>query len=288
MLVLAGAIPDKTLPLILGEIALNGRGIKVDGRSMETDRGTAALLTVTTVVCRELGIGSPVALVAGDIGTRQGSLRIYEHLATQLPEIGADIITFHYIMPDIKMNKKVLEAVRHLPKRPVLIADAGSMYVAKAGGDATEYDVFTPDLGETAYLADEEAAHPTYTRGFIFHLEEDVPELIRRAYASGNAAKTMFVKGEVDFVCHEGEIVERISEPKIETMEPVGGTGDLITGMISGLVYAGKSHIDACHIAGKVNRRAGELAQPTPATQVHEIIAHIPRALQEVMSQEEG
>jgi NAD(P)H-hydrate repair Nnr-like enzyme with NAD(P)H-hydrate dehydratase domain len=147
--------------------------------------------------------------------------------------------------------------------------------------------VFTPDLGETAYLADEEAAHPTYTRGFIFHLEEDVPELIRRAYAAGNAARTMFVKGETDYVCQDGRIIERISEPKIETMEPVGGTGDLITGMISALIYAGKSHVDACRIAGKTNRKAGELAQPTPATQVKEIIAYIPKALHDVMKKEE-
>jgi NAD(P)H-hydrate repair Nnr-like enzyme with NAD(P)H-hydrate dehydratase domain len=197
-----------------------------------------------------------------------------------------DVLTFHYVMPDIKMNKKVLETIKKLPRRPVLIADAGSMYVAKAGGDAQEYDVFTPDLGETAYLADEQAAHPTYTRGFIFHLEENVPELINRAYAAGNAARNMFVKGAVDYVCHDGKVVEMISEPKIETMEPIGGTGDLITGLISGLIYAGKSHVDACRIAGKVNRRAGEIAQPTPATQVNEIITHIPEALHDVLKKE--
>jgi NAD(P)H-hydrate repair Nnr-like enzyme with NAD(P)H-hydrate dehydratase domain len=118
-------------------------------------------------------------------------------------------------------------------------------------------------------------------------LENNVPELIRRAYAVGNAARTMFVKGEVDYICQDGNILEEISEPKIETMEPIGGTGDLITGMISGLIYAGKSHADACRIAGKVNRRAGELSQPTPATQVHEIIAHIPAALHEILAQEE-
>jgi len=109
--------------------------------------------------------------------------------------------------------------------------------LCKAGGDATSYDVFTPDVGEVAYLADEKAAHPTYTRGFIFHLEDDVPELIRRTYKEKNAARTLFVKGHVDYICQDGEILETVSRPCIEEMEPIGGTGDMITGTISGLIY---------------------------------------------------
>jgi NAD(P)H-hydrate repair Nnr-like enzyme with NAD(P)H-hydrate dehydratase domain len=157
------------------------------------------------------------------------------------------------------------------------------MYVAKAAGDAGVFDVFTPDLGEAAFLADEKADHPMYTRGFIFHLEEDVPALIKRAYDTGNAAHTMFVKGAVDYICHDGEIVDVISEPNVEALEPVGGTGDTITGLISGLMYAGKSPVQACRIAARVNRLAGELSDPTPATQVKDIIKHIPEALREVL-----
>jgi NAD(P)H-hydrate repair Nnr-like enzyme with NAD(P)H-hydrate dehydratase domain len=93
----------------------------------------------------------------------------------------------------------------------------------------------------------------------------------------------MFVKGAVDYICHDGEIVEKISEPNIEALEPIGGTGDMITGMISGLIYAGKSPVEACRIAGRVNRRAGELSQPTPATQVKDIIKFIPAALKQVL-----
>jgi hypothetical protein len=32
---------------------------------------------------------------------------------------------------------------------------------------AAQFDLFTPDVGELAFLADEEAPHPFYTRGFI-------------------------------------------------------------------------------------------------------------------------
>jgi NAD(P)H-hydrate repair Nnr-like enzyme with NAD(P)H-hydrate dehydratase domain len=187
-------------------------------------------------------------------------------------------------MPDLKRNKKVLATIDTMKEKPILIADAGSMYVAKAGGDSHYYDVFTPDLGETAFLADEKADHPTFTRGFIFHMENNVPELIRRAYASNNAAPTMFVKGSVDYICHNSEILYTIDEPSVPTMEPIGGTGDLITGMISGLIHAGKSPVEACRIAGHVNRKAGELSQPTPATQIRDILKFIPAALEEVLA----
>jgi len=115
-------------------------------------------------------------------------------------------------------------------------------------------------------------------------MENDVPELIRRAFASNNTARTMFVKGSVDYVCHDKEIVETIDQPNVEAMEPIGGTGDLITGMISGLIHAGESPVDACRIAGHVNRKAGELSQPTPATQIRDILKFIPAALKEVLA----
>jgi NAD(P)H-hydrate repair Nnr-like enzyme with NAD(P)H-hydrate dehydratase domain len=286
MLLLVGPIPIKELPLSLGRIELTGKGLTVDGQVLDVNRGTAAMMSAAYAVCKELGLERPMGLVAGDIGTRAGSVRIYEHLAKNLSREDVEVLTLHYIMPDISRNKVFLETVASLKKRPVLIADAGAMYVAKAGGDADKYDVFTPDLGEMAFLADERAVHPAYTRGFIFHLEDDVPELIRRAHASRNAARTLFVKGRVDYICQDGEIVEAITEPNIEELEPVGGTGDMITGMISGLIYAGKSHLEACRIAGRVNRKAGELCQPTPATQVGDIIQCIPAALREVLKQQ--
>jgi NAD(P)H-hydrate repair Nnr-like enzyme with NAD(P)H-hydrate dehydratase domain len=115
-------------------------------------------------------------------------------------------------------------------------------------------------------------------------MENNVPELIRRAYASNNAAPTMFVKGSVDYICQNGEILYTIEQPSVPTMEPIGGTGDLITGMISGLIHAGKSPVEACRIAGHINRKAGELYQPTPATQIRDILKFIPDALEEVLA----
>jgi ADP-dependent NAD(P)H-hydrate dehydratase / NAD(P)H-hydrate epimerase len=283
MLLLVGAVPADRLPLIIGPVSLTDRGIKIDGHELPINRGNEAMMKAACLICQEYGVEAPVGMVAGDIGKREGSEAIYKHLAEHLPTMGVKVMTLHYVMPDLKLNKKVLATVESMKEsRPALIADAGSMYVAKAGGDAKMYDVFTPDIGEATFLADDKADHPAYTRGFIFNMEEDVPELIRRAYMGNNAPKTMFIKGAIDYVCQDGEIVDTIAEPSIETMEPIGGTGDLITGMISGLMHAGRSPLLACRIAGRVNRAAGELANPTPATQVEEILRCLPKALAKV------
>jgi NAD(P)H-hydrate repair Nnr-like enzyme with NAD(P)H-hydrate dehydratase domain len=283
MLLLVGPIPIRDLPFSLGHVEFTGEGFRVDSQLLDVNRGTAAMMSAAYSICREFGLESPMGMVAGDIGTRAGSVKIYDYLANNLELEDVSVLTLHYIMPDIARNKKFLKELDALDKRPILIADAGAMYVAKAGGDASDYDVFTPDLGEMAFLADERAVHPTYTRGFVSDLEDDVPELVRRAFASKNAARTLFVKGKVDYICQDGEILEKIDQPNIEALEPIGGTGDMITGMISGLIYAGKSPIEACRIAGRVNRKAGELSEPTPATQVKDIIKFIPAALKEVL-----
>ncbi|MCI5197458.1 MAG: sugar kinase [Candidatus Electrothrix sp. AW5] len=275
-------MPVEDPTLLLGPVSYNEKGITVDGRELAINRGNEAMMTSACITCREYGVEAPLGMVAGDIGKRQGSEALYNHLIDHLPEMGVKLMTLHYVMPDLKLNKKVLATIDTMEDKPMMIADAGSMYVAKAGGDSHYYDVFTPDLGEVAFLADDKADHPSFTRGFIFNMEEDVPELIRRAYQGKNATKTMFVKGAVDYVCQDGEIVDTIKEPSIETMEPIGGTGDLITGMISGLMYAGVDPVQACRIAGRANRAAGELAQPTPATQVQEILRCLPRALDKV------
>ncbi|MBW2466092.1 MAG: sugar kinase [Deltaproteobacteria bacterium] len=286
MLFLAGAVPIEKLPLLIGEIEVNDEGVKIGGHDLAINRGCEAMMSAASLICQEYGVARPVGMVAGDIGKRDGSNKIYEYLAENLPGMGAKILTLHYIMPDLKRNKKVLAAIDTMQEKPILIADAGSMYVAKAGGDSHYYDVFTPDLGETAFLADDKADHPTFTRGFIFHMEDDVPGLIRRAFASGNSARTLFVKGSVDYICQDNEILYSIDQPNVESMEPIGGTGDLITGMISGLIHAGKSPVDACRIAGHVNRKAGELSPPTPATQVKDILKFVPAALKEVLAQQ--
>lgn len=91
------------------------------------------MMTSACITCREYGVDAPIGLVAGDIGKRKGSEAIYNYLVDHLPEMGAKVMTLHYVMPDLKLNKKVLATIDTMEHKPMMIADAGSMYVAKAG-----------------------------------------------------------------------------------------------------------------------------------------------------------
>jgi NAD(P)H-hydrate repair Nnr-like enzyme with NAD(P)H-hydrate dehydratase domain len=162
--------------------------------------------------------------------------------------------------------------------KPILIADAGYMYVAKMSGRSEEYDLFTPDIGELAFLADESAPHPFYTRGFILHEENHVPDLIARAYAHRNAAQYLLVKGRTDYLADKEGVKAVVDHPLEDAMEAMGGTGDTLTGIVAALSASGMDIREAALVASKVNRLAGVYAHPTPATQVAEIIRYIPEA----------
>jgi NAD(P)H-hydrate repair Nnr-like enzyme with NAD(P)H-hydrate dehydratase domain len=159
------------------------------------------------------------------------------------------------------------------------------MYAAKMSGQSECYDFFTPDVGELAFLADELAPHPFYTRGFILHQNDDVPDLIRQAYQHKNAARHLLVKGESDYIVHENQVVEKVDHPSFDAMEAIGGTGDTLTGLLSVLCGADFKPVDAAVLAAKANRWSGYYADPSPATQVTELIDKIPQALSRVMDQ---
>ena len=282
-ILLAGTIPDQDLSLALGPAQLQGESIAIGGRCFPLNRGTAAMIGAVCATADFFGDTAPECVVGGDIGTRAGSRELYRHLIKHLPKTHADTLCLHYIIPDIGLHNQMLTAVRKMKTKPVLIADAGFMYVAKASGQAPFYDLFLPDLGELAFLADEKASHPAYTRGFLTRLEVEPRELIKKTFADGNAASHLCVKGRIDYICGQGVIIENIGEPVIEELEPIGGTGDTITGMAAALVHHGSTIPEACAAACRANRIAGMLARPTPATQICEIIQKIPEALRQVL-----
>ena len=159
-----------------------------------------------------------------------------------------------------------------------MIADAGAMYAAKGAGLAGEFDIFTPDPSEIAFLADPQATHPAYISHHLFDCDPGkIPGQIADAFRNKSAAKLLLVKGKTDYVAVDGQIVATITEPNVPTLEPIGGTGDTITGLVSGLVFAGLEPKDAAIFACRTNRVAGMLAQPTPATKVKEIIDRFPQ-----------
>jgi hypothetical protein len=283
MTAIVGTVPNPTFPLVFGQIAFKDNHLEINGRQIPVNRGTAALLAAAVSAGGVLGSDPPTAFLVGDIGLGKGSRALYAFLEQHLPKQLVSTICFHYLQPDVDWQYRILSTVKSLPNPPVLIADAGYMYAAKMGGQADEYDLFTPDVGELAFLADEEAPHPFYTRGFILHEEQKVPELIERAYHYQNAADHLLIKGQTDYVVHRGKIIDRIDHPVVEALEAMGGTGDTLTGIVTALIASGMSITDAAVLAAHVNRWAGFYANPTPASQVIDLITCIPKALREVL-----
>ena len=282
MFAIIGTVPETDVPVLVGEATKEFQQIVVGGQRFPINRGTPALLAAAIQVCRALGEPLPVAYLVGDIGLGDGSRRLYHFLTGEIGRTNFDVIAFHYLQPDVDWHNRVNFAIEEMTRRPVLIADAGFMYAAKMSGEAAAYDLFTPDIGELAFLADEEAPHPFYTRGFIIHKENEVEKLIARAYRFGNAAKHLLVKGSRDYIACEDGILEIVDQPGTEAMEAIGGTGDTLTGIVAALVNYGMTVREASVKGAKINRIAGVCAMPTPATQIAEIIEQIPSAMKEI------
>lgn len=279
MLAIVGTVPDPNVPVLVGEADLESQQVAVGGRQFPVNRGTPALLAAAIQICRALGEPLPVAYLVGDIGLGAGSRSLYRFFTENIARQHFDVIAFHYLQPDVDWHNRVLFSIEEMAQRPVLIADAGFMYAAKMSGEAAAYDLFTPDIGELAFLADEEAPHPFYTRGFIIHKENEMEELIERAYQFRNASKYLLVKGSRDYIACEDGILEIVGQPGAEAMEAIGGTGDTLTGIVAALVNYGMNVGEASAKAAKINRTAGVYAMPTPATQIAEIIEQIPKAI---------
>ncbi len=284
MLAIVGTVPDLNVGLLDAPMTFEGGELLVGDYKLSPDRGTPALLMAAARSAKHLGLPLPHAFLIGDEGLGDGSRQLYRYLVEVLPQRAYSTLVFHYLQPDVDWHNRILLTIQALAKKPKLIADAGFMYAAKMSGQATAYDLFTPDAGELAFLADETAPHPFYTRGFILHDENKAPDLIARAYANENAAACLLVKGSVDYIADANGILATVSAPSEEAMEAIGGTGDTVTGMVSVLIESGISVPEAACLAAQANRFTACLAKPTPGSQVFELTPHIPAALSKAMN----
>lgn len=276
---IVGTVALEGLPILDDLCFLEDGKLRVGTVELSINRGTPALIAFACETARSLGISPPRSLLAGDIGKGDGSEKVYRHLCETLPNRREDLIVFHYLMPDVYWLHQIMNKLDDLSHRPRLVADAGFMYVAKMGGCAPAFDLFTPDLGEMAFLADESAPHPFYTRGFLLDESRNVPELVKLAYDHENAPRHLLVKGSVDYVASKDKILSAISEPNIAAMEPIGGTGDSLTGIVSALIAAGMQIPAAAKLAARANRLMGELASPDPSWSIEDFLPFVPSAI---------
>ncbi len=280
MLLICGTIPQADAGLLLGEARFDGSKLLVGNTEVQCTQGTAALASAACVVAKHCGSSAPQAVFAGDTGSGKGSRLLYDYLIKNLPKINADVVLLHYILPVMGLMKQVCAAAEKCAKKPVMMADASSMYAAKAAGLAGQFDIFTPDLSEMEFLADPDAIHPAYISRHLFRADiAHVDDLIATAFRQKSMAKTVIIKGATDFVVQEGKVKFTLSQPDLPALEAIGGTGDTISGIVGAFVDAGFTHLDAAVAALKANREAGKYAQATPATKISEIIAAMPHVL---------
>ncbi|MBN1190906.1 MAG: hypothetical protein JXA46_14215 [Dehalococcoidales bacterium] len=286
MMIIAGTVPIKDMPLVMGKVTLENDLIVIDGKKVPRTQGTGAMISAALATTTYLGIDAPFVLIAGDIGEGKGSRELYQYLIDHAGELSPDVLALHYWLPDMSQTRQLCKAIDKCKKRPLMVADAASMYSAKAAGMAGSFDIFTPDATEIAFLADPEATHPAYIARHLFETDiSQTPDLAKTAYKNHGAARLLLVKGSTDYVIKEGHVLDTISEPDVPELEPIGGTGDTITGIVSALVYAELETHEAAIIASRANRMAGKYAQATPATRVKEIIDQLPFVFKDYLCQ---
>lgn len=282
MMLIAGTVPIRGMPLTMGKALDEGDTLVIGEQRIPCTQGTAAMISAALVTTAHLGLDPPHGLVVGDIGDGKGSRELYQYLIDHVARLSPRVLALHYWLPDMRQTRDLCRAVDGCSPRPVMIADAASMYSAKAAGLAGAFDIFTPDATEIAFLADAEATHPAYVARHLF--ETDVrraPELAKAAYRNRAAARLLLVKGAVDYIIRDGEVLAAVEEPDVPALEAIGGTGDTITGLVAALSYCGLEPHEAAVIAARANRVAGQSARATPATRVWQIVHQLPVVLKE-------
>ena len=276
-----GTIPIELKEVVTGSVIFKEEKLCVGPVSLETNLGTSALLAASYMTLSALKQAPPQAILIGDKGEGKGTKKLFAWLKKNNFK-KQKVICGHYMMPYVEEFKQIFPKLRQAAQ--YLVADAGMMYAVKGSGLARKVDVFTPDAGELAFLADKNATHPAYVKRILFEMDTDnMEDLIKEAYVAKNLPEFALVKGREDLIVKDGKIITSVSSPMVEAMEAIGGTGDALVGILSSLITAGFSLDKASILAAKINRIAGNLAQPTPATTISEIIKFIPKALKEVI-----
>ena len=144
MMLIAGTIPNKDIPLTLGQVKLDEGFLVADGQRFARFQGTGAMISAALTTINHLKLEPPKVLVVGDIGDGQGSRGLYSYLIDNIGELSPEVFVMHYCLPIMNLMKQLCKAIENSKKRPFMIADAGAMYAAKGAGLASEFDILTP------------------------------------------------------------------------------------------------------------------------------------------------
>lgn len=272
MLIIAGTIPIKNMPLISGTPEFENNQLIIGDYKIPVGQGTSSLIFAAYKVIEFFKTHQPCIVVAGDIGYGDGTKNIYNYLIENINILKPNILTLHYCLPIMKLIKNLIDKIENNRLPTKIIADASSMYAAKAAGLSKKFEIFTPDMSELSFLSDKDAVHPAFMRKHLFVENENIKKLIKNAYEYNNAPSYLIIKGKTDYIIKDGEIVETISDPNIPAMEAIGGTGDTITGLLSGFIESGFDTINAIKMAAIINRLSGIEAKVTVASKITELI----------------
>ena len=280
-LLVVATYPESGGPLIEGEVTLLENGsIAVDGTPLPSAQGITAMLGTACQVLSHLNLPAPRALLAGDIGRGDGTRAVFDALPEVISQTRPDVVAFHYMQPVMALIKKAVAEIDEIAPETVLIADAGGMYAAKAGGIAPRFELMTPDVGEIGFLADPDATHPAYVSHYLFGNEGfDPVALASKAFDSGGSPRVLLIKGSVDHIALDGQIVREVSEPCIPELEAIGGTGDTVAGIATAFIAAGFPTVDAADLACRANRAAGAAMGATPAMHATDLVLTLPEVL---------
>jgi len=107
MIGIVGTVPDLQLPVIHGKARLVDTHIEINGRSIAVNRCTPALIAAALKACECVRCPEIYAFLVGDIGRGDGSRTLYEFLSRHLHKFNFEVLTFHYLQPDVDWHNKV-------------------------------------------------------------------------------------------------------------------------------------------------------------------------------------
>jgi len=174
--------------------------------------------------------------------------------------------------PGLGRNTDTIEAVRVLlqsaPPVPFVIDADGLFILSQMEPDQIHLKgVITPHRGEFSRLHPFDADSPS---------EEDARELARRA------GMTVLLKGREDIISDgERTKLNRTGNPAMT----VGGTGDVLAGIVGALLARGLTPFDAARLSAFISGSAGDMAfsDMSYGLLASDVVGHIPEVLREYL-----